>query len=215
MKTLRTLTLVLAALGCSSSALGAQGIIILAQRQFQRLHRVRAAMDAGRPAEDAFRQSMLMSQGSLSIFVSNPLVATITTDGSTVTVTQESSTGLFMDGDRVRVLNGGGQARALFAQLPVAQAQRRLGARAVRDVRDQHEDAVDIAPHFFYYYCAYTNGKAFGVDVQDRSARVAFVRARPVQTFVLESRIRQTGATGPHRAHLVPHRFRRIEVEPA
>ena len=36
-------------------------------------------------------------------------------DGSTVTVTQESSTGLFMDGDRVRVLNGGGQARVSMA----------------------------------------------------------------------------------------------------
>lgn len=34
------------------------------------------------------------------------------------------------------------------------------------------EDAVDIAPHFFYYYCAYTNGKAFGIDVQDRRAVV-------------------------------------------
>ena len=32
-------------------------------------------------------------------------------DGSTVSVTQEVSTGLFMDGDRVKVLNGGGGAR--------------------------------------------------------------------------------------------------------
>ncbi len=32
-------------------------------------------------------------------------------DGATVVVTQESSTGLFQDGDRVRVLNGGGGAR--------------------------------------------------------------------------------------------------------
>ena len=36
-------------------------------------------------------------------------------DGSTVVVTQESSTGLFQDGDRVRVLNGGGQARVAMA----------------------------------------------------------------------------------------------------
>ena len=36
-------------------------------------------------------------------------------DGSTVTVVQESSTGLFMDGDRVRVINGGGQARIAMA----------------------------------------------------------------------------------------------------
>lgn len=32
-------------------------------------------------------------------------------DGNTVVVTQESSSGLFQDGDRVRVLNGGGGAR--------------------------------------------------------------------------------------------------------
>ena len=36
-------------------------------------------------------------------------------DGSTVTVVQEVSTGLFMDGDRVRVINGGGQARIAMA----------------------------------------------------------------------------------------------------
>ncbi|WP_414474609.1 tripartite tricarboxylate transporter permease [Microvirga sp. M2] len=36
------------------------------------------ALVLGDKAEDAFRQSMLMSQGSLSIFVSNPLVSTIT-----------------------------------------------------------------------------------------------------------------------------------------
>ena len=32
-------------------------------------------------------------------------------DGSTVTVTQESSTGLYREGDRVRVVHGGGGAR--------------------------------------------------------------------------------------------------------
>jgi len=36
-------------------------------------------------------------------------------DGSTVVVTQEASTGLFQDGDRVRVLNGGGGARVAMA----------------------------------------------------------------------------------------------------
>lgn len=36
-------------------------------------------------------------------------------DGSTVTITQESSTGLFMDGDRVKVINGGGGARVAMA----------------------------------------------------------------------------------------------------
>lgn len=36
-------------------------------------------------------------------------------DGSTAVVTQESSTGLFQDGDRVRVLNSGGSARVSMA----------------------------------------------------------------------------------------------------
>ena len=36
------------------------------------------ALVIGDKAEDAFRQSMLMSQGSLRIFFDNPLVATIT-----------------------------------------------------------------------------------------------------------------------------------------
>jgi hypothetical protein len=30
------------------------------------------------------------------------------------------------------------------------------------------EDSIDQAPYYFYYYCLYTNGKAFGVDTQDR-----------------------------------------------
>jgi TctA family transporter len=37
------------------------------------------AMVLGDKAEDAFRQSMLMSQGNLLVFWANPLVATITT----------------------------------------------------------------------------------------------------------------------------------------
>ena len=37
-----------------------------------------AGKEVGDKAEDAFRQSMLMSQGSLKIFVSNGLVATMT-----------------------------------------------------------------------------------------------------------------------------------------
>jgi putative tricarboxylic transport membrane protein len=36
------------------------------------------ALVLGDKAEDAFRQSMLMSQGSMTVFVSNPLVTTIT-----------------------------------------------------------------------------------------------------------------------------------------
>jgi TctA family transporter len=37
------------------------------------------AMILGDKMEDAFRQSMLMSKGSMGIFYSNPLVGTITT----------------------------------------------------------------------------------------------------------------------------------------
>lgn len=36
-------------------------------------------------------------------------------DGTTVVVVQESAPGLFQDGDRVRVLNGGGSARVTMA----------------------------------------------------------------------------------------------------
>ena len=36
-------------------------------------------------------------------------------NGSTVMVTQEADSGLFQDGDRVRVINGGGQARITLA----------------------------------------------------------------------------------------------------
>jgi outer membrane lipoprotein SlyB len=36
-------------------------------------------------------------------------------NGSTVMVTQEADSGLFQDGDRVRVINGGGQARVTLA----------------------------------------------------------------------------------------------------
>jgi TctA family transporter len=39
------------------------------------------AMVLGDKAEDAFRQSMIMSKGSLAIFWSNPLVATLTVLG--------------------------------------------------------------------------------------------------------------------------------------
>ena len=37
------------------------------------------AMILGDKTEDAFRQSMIMSKGSMGIFYSNPLVGTITT----------------------------------------------------------------------------------------------------------------------------------------
>lgn len=48
------------------------------------------------------------------------------------------------------------------------------------------EDAIDVAPHFFYYYCVFTNGRAFGVDVQDRAANVEgprWVSAKSVFAF--------------------------------
>lgn len=34
------------------------------------------------------------------------------------------------------------------------------------------EDAVDVEPHFFYYYCLYAGGKHFAIDVQDRRSSV-------------------------------------------
>jgi hypothetical protein len=34
------------------------------------------------------------------------------------------------------------------------------------------EDAIGRPPYFFYYYCAYANGKEFGIDVQDIRAAV-------------------------------------------
>ena len=34
------------------------------------------------------------------------------------------------------------------------------------------EDSVAAPPHYFYYYCVYSNGKQFGIDVQDRRAAV-------------------------------------------
>lgn len=34
------------------------------------------------------------------------------------------------------------------------------------------EDALDDAPHYFYYYCIFSNGKHFSIDVQDPDAVV-------------------------------------------
>ena len=34
------------------------------------------------------------------------------------------------------------------------------------------EDAIDVPPHYFYYYCILANGREFSVDVQDASAVV-------------------------------------------
>lgn len=35
------------------------------------------------------------------------------------------------------------------------------------------EDAIALPPHFFYYYCVYTQGREFAVDVQDPDAVVS------------------------------------------
>jgi hypothetical protein len=34
------------------------------------------------------------------------------------------------------------------------------------------EDALDVAPHYFYYYCVLANGREFSIDVQDPKAVV-------------------------------------------
>jgi len=34
------------------------------------------------------------------------------------------------------------------------------------------EDAINVAPHYFFYYCAYANGKEFSLDVVDPKAMV-------------------------------------------
>jgi hypothetical protein len=34
------------------------------------------------------------------------------------------------------------------------------------------EDAVDVSPHFFYYYCVLANGREFSIDVQEPKATV-------------------------------------------
>lgn len=71
------------------------------------------------------------------------------------------------------------------------------------------EDAIDVAPHFFYYYCAFTNGKAFGVDVQERravvdgprwvSAKAAFAWHVLRPTAYTDLAVRTvSGARGPH-----------------
>ena len=48
----------------------------------------------------------------------------------------------------------------------VLEAQRRRYEQTKR-VTIASEDALGIAPHFFYYYCIYCNGKPFVIDVVD------------------------------------------------
>ena len=61
-------------------------------------------------------------------------------------------------------------AKALARGLLAAQEERWKRTGQVTMVA---EDAIGIAPHFFFYYCAYTNAKEFAVDVQDPDAVVA------------------------------------------
>jgi ankyrin repeat protein len=61
------------------------------------------------------------------------------------------------------------EAERLARELLAAQEERyRLTGR----VTVVSEDAIGRPPHFFYYYCAYANGKEFGLDVQDIRAAV-------------------------------------------
>jgi hypothetical protein len=57
----------------------------------------------------------------------------------------------------------------LTRRLLVAQERRYQKSGAVTMAS---EDSVDVAPHFFFYYCVYTNGRDFGIDVQDRRVTV-------------------------------------------
>ena len=59
------------------------------------------------------------------------------------------------------------EAERLARELLAAQEER---YRRTGRVTMVSEDAIGRPPFFFYYYCAYTNGKEFGIDVQDRLA---------------------------------------------
>jgi hypothetical protein len=62
------------------------------------------------------------------------------------------------------------ETRALAEQLLGAQEERfrRTGRLTVVS-----EDAIGRPPHYFYYYCAYTNARQWAVDVQDPLAAVS------------------------------------------
>ena len=61
------------------------------------------------------------------------------------------------------------RARALAETLLAVQEER---ARRTGRVTMVSEDAISQPPHFFYYYCVYSRGKHFSVDVQDPRAVV-------------------------------------------
>lgn len=60
--------------------------------------------------------------------------------------------------------------RALADELLAAQEDR---YRRTGRVTVVSEDAISRPPHFFYYYCVYTKGREFAIDVQDPRAVVA------------------------------------------
>jgi ankyrin repeat protein len=61
------------------------------------------------------------------------------------------------------------EAQALAQGLLAAQQERWRRSGRVTIVG---EDAISLAPHNFFYYCAYTHGREFAVDVQDPDAVV-------------------------------------------
>jgi hypothetical protein len=62
------------------------------------------------------------------------------------------------------------EERALAEELLAAQEERYRRTGLVTVVS---EDAIGRPPHYFYYYCAYTNARHFAVDVQDPAAAVS------------------------------------------
>jgi hypothetical protein len=61
------------------------------------------------------------------------------------------------------------EARAVTEQLLAAMEERYRRSGRLTMLA---EDAINLAPHYFFYYCAYTNGKEFAIDVQDPAASV-------------------------------------------
>jgi hypothetical protein len=61
------------------------------------------------------------------------------------------------------------QARPVAEQLLAAMEERYRRSGRLTMLA---EDAINVAPHYFFYYCAYTNGKEFAPDVQDAAAFV-------------------------------------------
>jgi hypothetical protein len=56
------------------------------------------------------------------------------------------------------------EIRQLAREVLGAQAER---ARRTGIVTIVSEDAINQAPHFFFYYCVFANGRQFSIDVQD------------------------------------------------